>query len=824
MKSTRRRWFFRIALTEGLACFFYYLFAPGGSGSGQLFAFSGFRLGLIGLTLLGCLLCLLPLIDQRVAARIQSWLESSGVRFALLLGTQTVITVCFFLLRTCRLLYQTTADYAWFAARQRLLPLGFWLILLSVQLLVLLLAQAMPRIREGFRVERVKWIRFVWLMAGGVVFGVIITVTRIGLIKDNNFFGKPTVPLLEWHLAAAFIFCLIWTLLEVRGKLPARANRFLPLLIWLLAVGIWLGIPNQNGFFSPPGRAPNFEVYPFSDGSFYGHYARSLAAGMGFKGAEIPPRPLYILVLAIFHLMARNDYGMIVVLQTLLLGLLPVLVYQIGKELHSAGAGVMAAWLVIFRETHAILSAPFAHNVSTTKYFFADLPTALAAAFFVWVLVRWLKLRRADSGQAAFYALLSGGALGMMALIRTQSLTLLVVVLPLTLAGLRKNARRWLGQAVLFALALLCCLMPWLLRNQQITGKMVFDHPMTQTGEMAASYNLGGLDLSREPGMNDGELTEKLTRSIQENFRTYPGEILQFIGAHFFNSEISNLRLFPLRDRLDSPQDLIHPRVAFWEELGNDALDGTNLLLLALAFTLIVLGVSAAGKASGLAGWAPLLICVMFNLSTAIGRYSAGRYLIPLDWVIFLCFAMGAAEWIRILLRVSGAVAIKAPIEVSQPVLKKGPKPIRYLAALLLFLAVGLLLPLSERLIPMRFVPADRAEVAVRLGVDPADYAGEGAILKKALAAYPRYYAPGEGEPESAKQGYGVADYGRMVFLTLSPDGFDTTELILDQAPAYFPDSATVWIAGHENGPASLADVVLVEDGAAGVRYTADRE
>jgi hypothetical protein len=49
-------------------------------------------------------------------------------------------------------------------------------------------------------------------------------------------------------------------------------------------------------------------------------------------------------------------------------------------------AGIGAAWLVILRETNAILSAPFGHNVSTTKYFFSDLPTALACAFFVWML------------------------------------------------------------------------------------------------------------------------------------------------------------------------------------------------------------------------------------------------------------------------------------------------------------------------------------------------------------------------------------------------------------------------------------------------------
>jgi hypothetical protein len=533
---------------------------------------------------------------------------------------------------------------------------------------------------------------------------------------------------------------------------------------------------------------------------------------MGFKGNDIPPRPLYIVLLAIFHLIGGNQYGSVIVLQTLLLGLLPVLVYQIGKELHGIGTGMMAAGLVILRETNAILSAPFGHNVSTTKYFFSDLPTALAAAFFVWMLVRWLKKQDENPQGAPLYALLSGGALGIMTLIRTQSLSLLLIVLLITLSGIKKDFKRWLLQLGLFGTALLCCLLPWLIRNQQITGKLIFDHPMTQTGEMAASYNLGGLDLSRPAGMNDGEYTDKLTNTIRQSIMTYPVEILTFIGMHFFNNEISNLRLFPLRDELNSPQELLRPKTAFWETLENDELGSYNLIFLGLSYAVFSLGVAAAKKNTWRAGLIPLLVCLLYNFSTAVGRYSAGRYLIPLDWTLFLYFAIGASEWILGLLRVSGHEIMQnssAWVVNGRCSLKY--QPVRYAGFLVAFLLVGLSLPLSERLIPMRFVPAEKQEVFEKLGLDPADYSGDDLIVKKSIAIYPRYYAAGEGEPESAKQGYGVSDYGRLVFLTLSPNGFDTTELITNTIPEYFPDGSTVWMISRENGATSLAEVVLVE-------------
>ncbi|MHC1772508.1 MAG: hypothetical protein AB9907_12415 [Flexilinea sp.] len=814
MNEKTLKWFYRLSLAEGVGCFGYYLLSPGGSGEGQLFAFSKIRLAFIALTFMGILKCLIPLVNHRCFEWFQAQTRKSAIRFFLLIWSQILILGGITLLRTCWLLYHSTDQYSWFAAYQRLFPMILWLILICIQLLILLSLNSIPQIRASFSSEQKKWRIFAVLMLIGIVLGCIIAYTRIGLVKDNNFFGKPTVPLLEWHLAAGFIFSLSWILLEQWRKkpVPKLLIRALPFLIWLLAVGIWLSIPNQEGFFSPPGRAPNFEVYPFSDGSFYGHYARSLAEGMGFKGNDIPPRPLYIVLLAIFHLIGGNQYGSVIVLQTLLLGLLPVLVYQIGKELHGIGAGMMAAWLIILRETNAILSAPFGHNVSTTKYFFSDLPTALAAAFFVWMLVRWLKKQDENPEGAPLYALLSGGALGIMTLIRTQSLSLLLIVLLITLSGIKKDFKRWLLQLGLFGTALLCCLLPWLIRNQQITGKLIFDHPMTQTGEMAASYNLGGLDLSRPAGMNDGEYTDKLTNTIRQSIMTYPVEILTFIGMHFFNNEISNLRLFPLRDELNSPQELLRPKTAFWETLENDKLGSYNLIFLGLSYAVIALGVAAAKKNTRRAGLIPLLVCLLYNFSTAVGRYSAGRYLIPLDWTLFLYFAIGASEWILGLLRVSGHEIMQnssAWVVNGRCSLKY--QPVRYAGFLVAFLLVGLSLPLSERLIPMRFVPAEKQEVFEKLGLDPADYSGDDLIVKKSIAIYPRYYAAGEGEPESAKQGYGVSDYGRLVFLTLSPNGFDTTELITNTIPEYFPDGSTVWMISRENGATSLAEVVLVE-------------
>jgi hypothetical protein len=51
---------------------------------------------------------------------------------------------------------------------------------------------------------------------------------------------------------------------------------------------------------------------------------------------------------------------------------------------------------------------------------------------------------------------------------------------------------------------------------------------------------------------------------------------------------------------------------------------------------------------------------------------------------------------------------------------------------------------------------ATKEEVFAKLHVAAYRFDKEGLIVNKAIAIYPRYYAAGEGEPESAKQAMGL--------------------------------------------------------------------
>ena len=741
----------------------------------------------------------------KIMKKIQKRAHNSKNSFITILVLFSAVFLACMLLRTAYLLFHTTGIFYWKVFFQRGLPLVIVASSLCLIFCGFIFFHNRSAFQKTLKTDRKKWITTATLLLIGVIVGFIVSKTRLGLEKENAFWGKPTVALLEWHILLAFLVCLLWFCADhfTPGGLPDKFKAWLPLIIWLCAVVIWTSIPNQNGFFSPPGRAPNFETYPFSDGSFYGHYARAAAAGMGFKGNDIPPRPLYIAFLTGLHLISDNQYDRIIFFQTLVLGLLPVFVYLCGRDLHSVEAGIAAALLIMERETQSILAAPFGHNISTTKYFFADLPTALVCAAFVWLVIRWQK--SAGESKASRWAFAAGCALGAMVLIRTQCFFLILLLLFPLIPSFRKNPAQGIKQVLLFGAALLVCIAPWLLRSHRITGQFVFDHPMTQTAEMARSYNFDGEDLSQLQGENDGEYTQRMTAFIADSMRKHFSTVASFVTAHFLNSEISNYRLFPLRDHLNETNELLKSKEAYWELLDNDSIEGYNLIFFGLSFLVWAIGVGASHQRSPHAGFIPLTAITVFNFSTAMGRYSAGRYLIPTDWIMMLYFAVGMADLISMIYRSCGGTVQMATGQ------RENIPP--YVCTVLCVLMIAAAIPLADRAIPQTFVPDPPEAVKEKVGVMTMQCPAEQQLYLHALAVYPRYYAAGEGEPESAKQGYGAADHGRLVFLTLAPGNFGTMEMPLDPAPDYLPDGSEVWLSACANGPTSIIERLIVENG-----------
>ncbi|MBE0699584.1 MAG: glycosyltransferase family 39 protein, partial [Anaerolineaceae bacterium] len=825
MKITSRASFLRewgwsglfwLAAGEALAALIILVSLPADAENSVFLGLSARRLVLVGLLfLLGSGCAGLGWLSRKTAWRMR-WLDPSLRRglfntllVALPLGAAASLLAPLVLMS----LYRTGGDFRYFAYYERLLPLIAWVGLFCLQ------GTLWVAWVGDFQWGALRCIRRS-LVSGLVVFGlfalawVFVGVTKIGITADVVGWGDPAVPLLEWQIWLSWLVGIVFLVFLLERQWPARRDWIMAGAIWLLAAGLWLSQPVQTAFFATAGRAPNYEIYPFSDGAYYGQYAQNLLIGNGYEGNQVPPRPMYILLLAVFHALAGQKYENVIVLQTLVMALLPVVLYFIGKELHSRPAGLAIALMAILREFTAILTVAITNKASTTQLFFADVPSALANSLWALMTLMWIKA----PGKNPLLALLVGGSLGMAMLFRTQSLFMLPFVLLLALLVLRGRWTIWFGQLGLILLGLGLILAPWLWRNWQVTGQLAFDDPKTQTGVMAQRYSLSdntGPEFAMQSGEDIQTYSTRVNQGLIQFMLERPAVVVGFVSAHFLNAEIDNLLLLPVRDGIDTPKELLMPTRPFWETWsGSPAVP--QVLLIALNLGLIALGVGSAWAYQRWAGLALISMNLMYNGSNALARNSGWRYLLPIDWVVIVYAGIGLVELtiaFFLILGVSPASLAKQMLLFSNPY-NPPARPNRrsgwaWIGVSLALLLIGSMLPLAEVVVPDRYPHQTEKELAAeilsnplasQMGVDEDHLemllSQPKIRLLKGRALYPRFYAAGDGEPRTAKMGYEPLGYPRTLFLFASGPYNGLVMFRADQVPGDFPNAADVIVLG----------------------------
>ena len=196
-----------------------------------------------------------------------------------------------------------------------------------------------------------SWTTRIFLFAT-LVF-VVTILTCFGNRPDPISWRQLGSPLFLWQIALSIIIGGILGVFETKYKF-LKQNRlvdiFLIICLFFIAVSAWLSLPLQKAYTAPIVRPPNMEVYPYSDALFYSLSAESILSGYGIDGSTVVPRPLFITELAYVFKLADGNYSRIIFIQTFILALIPILLFLIGKDLHSRYLGITLALLSIFRE------------------------------------------------------------------------------------------------------------------------------------------------------------------------------------------------------------------------------------------------------------------------------------------------------------------------------------------------------------------------------------------------------------------------------------------------------------------------------------------
>ena len=763
--------------------------------------------------------------------------------YSILIGISLIITVLSFYLILFTFIF---TDQFIQARLQRMFPLFLWLFLFFLQTIIVI-----PQIKASAkRAPKNASFRVIGEPAL-LTFGSLVLVTffvsgtRFGLQPDRVGWDNPGVPLLGTQIALAWvlgisIFGLFWLVAKRFGWKVLRIDLVVGLLLWLFAIWWWQSQPLTPTYFSPTPRAPNYEYYPYSDAATHDLGAQNLLIGNGFP--DVLEKPLYSLFLAILHLLVGQDYQNIVNAQIVVLALFPVGLYLLGSKFHHRISGGLLAFAIIFREANAIaLSGDI--RVSHSKLLMTDLPTALAIAVFILLLMRWLQARREDSR----WLIAVGGALGLLALLRSQTIIFLPALLVTAFWRGGPILTKRFRQSVILLLGFLLALFPWLFRNYLVSGQFGYSQPL-QAAYLAKQYSLTPelAETSFPEGTPVSNYVSLGFSKVKQFTIRHPVEVVGFVSAHFFHNEVSSLLNLPMRFDLADKLATFYNLRPYWVGLESrlwktccsldayvtdtpywqnwDGIFPADAWLPVLFnLSVISVGIAAAWKKTGWLILVPIGIHLFYNISTAVARVSGWRLILPVDWVwlLFYCLGIGqislwAWEYIKMTRSEKPVGAIR---QKTKPVRGWLPQRMFSLGAVILF--AGFLLPLSEKLFPAYF-ESPTAEVA-QAAWNASDLSAvtdlrianflsqPQARVLIGRALYPRFYPAHAGEPGEQESAFHSLPFSRITFWLVGPKG-NQVALPLESAPAVFPNSADVLVIGCEDDAYFRAIAIVFAD------------
>jgi hypothetical protein len=637
------------------------------------------------------------------------------------------------------------------------------------------------------------------ILPAGLGFGGLMAVaglvatTRLGLTPDPAYWGEPGVPVMGWQLGLTLLVGLGILLVGLRMQRAVRWDLWIPAGLWLAASVIWLSVPIEvmrNSFYAPM-SPPTYQAYPNSDAGYYDSMAESLLIGYPYQG-EIPARPLYIAVLTALHLVVGEHYDLIILGQTLVLAFIPVVLYLLGRRLHSRAAGVMAAFLAICREWTGLLVSSQT-RVSNTKTLLVDLPTLLLVLVSCLMVVRWLQRRDSRS------ALIAGGTFGILLLLRTQALMVLPFMLLLAILAYGVRSPKWVAPVALFVAAFGVTILPWMLHNYLSSGHIAFDAPF-QYDIIASQYRYtGNLDIANVDLQGKSLPEVVLAFAIRD-----PKFVLDFITTHFLATQIDGLLALPL---LQPYNGLLAPINLYWLTW-NGTLAWYNLLLLLSYLVFIAVGLGVTWSRLRWIGLTPLAFSLGYSLANGLGRFSGWRYDLPADWISYFYLCIGMAAFIEFPAQLFGAKT-QVLSEAGAGHGLRGPDSLMGIVPLLGFVLLGAVPWIAQGIAGPRYAAESAPSLIGALAASPAvERLGGSARQVQAFAAspraavevgrilYPRFFPRDSGLASAHPwPAYAPRDFPRLGFLLLNQTRHDVI-FPTRQSPEEFPHGADAVILG----------------------------
>ena len=499
-----------------------------------------------------------------------------------------------------------------------------------------------------------------------LLLAVLIYLTKIGLVCDTGYWNVPGIPVSGLQMLTVLVFLAVILFAKTRffqakhEKAEKVLSILLPILIYVAALLVWGFTPMFKHHFSLEPALPLLQPYPASDARVHDLGAISILKGYGIFFRGFTDKPLYMVYLAILHLIAKNDYSLITWLQLLLLSLIPVVLFMIGKKYRDSVFGLALAAVIIIQQRNAIF---LSHKIASAnvKLLITEEITLLGILLCVYLLFQWLRTGKYST------AVLLGGVIGAMSLVRLNPLILIPLVAIIGILKFRKSRGACVKQLALCAAGFLLVFTPWIVTgvdanntpwvitkinfiiNDRIKNtvetSMLEESPVRSEFLFAAQAEADqNAQLGSIPEWTpDRILTSGINVSSNDIRETDDGDksfAFLFVNHYLHNFSTSFLALpdAPIFDDLDTIQQREYYRdVNQWD----GSFEGSQIVCIVFNLLFFSAGLAAAWKKHRWVGLIPLFVFLTYDISLSAAVNSGSRYIVPINWVIFFYYLYG---------------------------------------------------------------------------------------------------------------------------------------------------------------------------------------
>jgi len=667
---------------------------------------------------------------------------------------------------------------------ERLSPIIGWLTVSGAVTSVLILMERRGQAFWSFNNDKII------LKIASIVLGIffllalIVLATGVGIHYPADYWYGAGVPILGLQVLFSL---LVGSAVLLSEKWLARFDTkkfdlFAFFAIWIIAAWFWSRLPISPNYFMPD--TANNIIYPYSDGATFDQGAQYVLIGQGMFNGQYFDRAVYSAFLAYLHIFLGQDFNVLMTAQAVVFAVFPALIYLIGRELHGRALGISAGILIALRGINAIIAAKWIDTASP-KMVLTDFPTAIGISIFLLLFLKWF--RQPSKSNLLVWA---GAVFGLTLMVRIHVLTLLPVVLVFIPFVMKLRWKQIVLAGILVVIGLLSVSLPWELRNQARGIPMYYMYYYRFDILLRYRYGIGAeahvpLPADTTRAYSDFSARNLLRqRNAQLDAEPFCESTICSIANHLAHNTVTSVVTLPSSLLFHDIWNTVKSDLPYWrQDWREGSLGGDAAVLIFINLAVLSLGIGALWKKNGTLTLLPILVFLAYILTNSLGFTSGGRYIAPVDWILYLFFAAGGLQCINWLLKMAGFETDDEASYVKNLEFPPFQKDVytRILPTLVMILAVGMVLPLSEMFFQPRYQVREPEKILSGLQetglLEQAGFSNAemleflshpDAMIREGRALYPRYYPSGKGEPDRSTY-YRYLDYQRLVFTLIGP-------------------------------------------------------